>query len=700
MDSNESFFKANNSETKIQDVIFEIILKHINDLVYVMKVEENTFRYVFMNEMALTQARISDDYIGKTFYEALPFEIAYHLSEQYSAVLRIRDAYSFEDNITLPNYGIVYGESKLSPIFDENNKIQFIVCVTRDITGSVLEKRKLDETRQRYKSLIDHNMDAVFSVDLKGNLLQMNPSTYTITGYHKEALLHKAIFSLLHESDRATFHTIFQTTAVGQPNEFKGCRLIHFNGNTLTVHVKTVPIVVDDKVLGIYIIIKDITEQHLSEKMLQYMAFHDQLTGLLNKSSLMKNLHTALEHAKDKQQEIALMYIDLDRFKFINDTMGHDIGDMLLKDLADRLLTLTHTVDYHIYRQGGDEFIVLLENTERELTAEFAEKLLDKLKHPFTYANQEFFVSASIGISQYPYDGEDPETLIKNADTALYIVKNRGRSHFRFYSEKMKRGTKHTMKIETALRKAIVKDELVLYYQPQVDLKSGVVDGFEALLRWQHPHLGFISPLEFIPLAEETGLIGPIGEWVIKKVCSSLCDWKRLGYKPASIAINLSPLQFQQAGLVEFIKKQMIINKLSPGQLEFEITEGAIQDSREALTTLNQLKSLGVKIAVDDFGTGFSSLSYLKRYPIDTLKIDQSFVKDVLLDEKDEAIITTIIHLAHSLGLNVIAEGVEQLEQLELLKLKQCQKAQGYYFSRPIPEEAVIKHYLQDIPNG
>ncbi|MBD8068487.1 putative bifunctional diguanylate cyclase/phosphodiesterase [Bacillus sp. PS06] len=694
MEKNEKFRNSNNSILNIQDVIFEIILRHINDLIYVMKVEEDNFRYVFMNEMALSRARIAEDYIGKTFHEALPPEIANHLWNQYQTVVETKSPYLFEDTISLPGFGVIYGESILTPILDESGIIQFVVCVTRNVTDSVLEKRELNEARQMYKSLLDNNMDAIFSVDLLGKLLHINPATVEITGYLEDDLVETSIFSLFHESDRESFFNIFQRTVQGRRDEYVGFRIKHKNGQSLTVHIKTIPIVVDGKVHGIYAIFRDITEQYHAEAMMKYLAFHDQLTGLPNRSSLKTNLPAAVKNAKESNHQLALMYIDLDRFKFLNDTMGHDIGDLLLKEVAERLLSVEGYEKYSIYRQGGDEFIVMLENTTRTLTMDCANKILDKLKAAFNYAHHEFFVSASIGISLYPTDGEDSDTLIKNADTALYLVKDRGRGHFRFYSDQMKQGNTKIMEMETALRRAIENEELILYYQPQFDLTSGVVDGFEALIRWQHPQLGIISPIEFISLAEDTGLILPIGEWVIKKVCSTLKKWHEQGLSATTIAINLSPRQFQQVGLVQFIQEQITSNNIHPDYLEFEITEGAIQDSKEALTILKQLKGLGVRIAVDDFGTGFSSLSYLKKYPIDTLKIDQSFVKDVLNDDKDEAIITTIIHLAHSLGLMVIAEGVEQLEQLELLRNKKCHKAQGYYFSRPIPEDMVIKKYL------
>lgn len=561
--------KSSKNIDKIEKVIFDIVLKHIKDLIYMMKVDEKNkaFSYVFLNEAALNYASLDSSCIGKTLQDVLPAATAAHLQEKYQMVIDERKAICFQDQIVFDNGTIMYGESILSPIYDKDS-IRYIVSVTRDITDSVNEK-----------------------------------------------------------------------------------------------------------------------------KLIEFMAYHDSLSGLPNRSSLKESLDSEVSAAKEKGDSLAVMYLDLDRFKFLNDTFGHNFGDLLLKNVADRLLSITEE-GYKIFRQGGDEFIVILVNGTRERATKCAEKILEAFQLPFSINNQEFYISSSIGISIYPNDGEDGETLIKNADTALYRVKDLGRGHFQFYSKSMRKGSPGDMKLETALRKAIERNELVLYYQPQFNLKTMQVSSFEALIRWNHPTLGFVSPGEFIPLAEETGLIFQIGEWVIKTVCQNVRDWQTQGYNPVSVGINLSSKQFQQAGLVDYIQHTIAAFGVDPTQLEFELTEGAMQDAKEALLILNKLKELGVRISVDDFGTGYSSLSYLKRFPIDNLKIDQSFVKDVLHDEKDVAITTTIIHLAESLKLDVIAEGVEELEQVEFFKKMNCHKAQGFYFSRPLPEAEMIEHYF------
>ncbi|MDR4886679.1 EAL domain-containing protein [Fredinandcohnia sp. QZ13] len=558
-------------DDKIEAIIFEIILKHIKDLIYVMKVEDNgSFSYVFLNEEAKGHAKLTSDSLGKTLHEVLPFETADHLHEQYKSVMENKVPVSFQDVVVLADKRVVHGESILTPIFDENGDITFIVSVTRDISARVADK-----------------------------------------------------------------------------------------------------------------------------EMITYMAYHDPLTGLPNRSSLKKDLDDAVEEAEMKNQNLALMFIDLDRFKFFNDSMGHVAGDHLLKEVGKRLASISEK-SYKVFRQGGDEFIVILPNTSRELSEQFAQNVNRAFEKPFRLEAKEFFISASIGISLYPTDGRDGDSLIKNADTALYRAKELGRSLYQFYSLDLQKQTTHLMQLETGLRKAIEKNELQIYYQPQLDLSTDKVTSFEALLRWKHPVLGFVSPAEFIPIAEDTGLILSIGEWVIQTVCRKLKQWKEIGYGSVSISINLSPKQFQQPELVTMIQQNIEENQIYPGCLEFELTEGAMQDPKRTLQTLAKLKQIGVRISVDDFGTGYSSLSYIKELPIDTLKIDQSFVRDVLRDEKDAAITTTIIHLAQSLGLSVIAEGVEVEQQVEFFKIMGCHKVQGYFFSKPIPEDDMVEHYLKN----
>ncbi|MFZ3589461.1 putative bifunctional diguanylate cyclase/phosphodiesterase [Bacillus sp. DJP31] len=679
---------------KMENIINEIILNAVNDLVYLMRVDKGTlFTYIYANKAAYKHAKISKSSLGLTLQEVLPSNIAIRLQEKYEKAAQNIVPITFLDTIQIDDEEVI-GESILTPILDDDGQCIFVVCVTRNITEKMLEKLRLIESQQKYRSLMDHNNDAVCSLNKSGVILQTNPSTYTITGYTERELTHLYLTDLLLPEDVKLVDSLLQGTLKGKTKDHVTCKMLNKSGSTIHVQLKMVPIVVNQEITGVYSIIRNISEQVRNDEVMKFIAYHDHLTGLPNRSSLKEDLQELVQHATQKNQTLSLMYVDLDRFKFLNDSMGHNIGDLLLKEVAQRLLSIKGE-GITVYRQGGDEFILIIENISRCETHKLAEEVIELFKLPFLLTTHEFFVSPSVGISLFPNDGIDGETLIKSADTALYRVKERGRGHFQFYSTDMRRGDSQTMLIETCLRKAIEKNELVLYYQPQVDLYTGDINSFEALLRWNCGLLGFISPSDFIPLAEETGLIIPIGEWVIEEVCSQLRKWKLKGFTNISIAVNLSARQFQQPNLVEVINHSIIKNSIHPSQLEIEITEGAMQDTKETILILNRLKEIGVQISVDDFGTGYSSLSYLKRFPLNTLKIDQSFVRDVLTDDKDAAITTTIIHLAHSLGFNVIAEGVELEEQAEFLRRAECQKAQGYLFSRPIPAQEIEDGFLR-----
>jgi diguanylate cyclase (GGDEF)-like protein/PAS domain S-box-containing protein len=687
-------FIHDQSDYAIDKTIIDIIFRHVKDMVFIMKVEEGPkFRYMFANESGLNKAGISPDSIGSLIEEVMSPEKAIYLQGEYEYLVNSGGTKVFSDEITLENGMTVYGESILTPVKDKDGNIQYVVAITRDVTETFMEKNRLVESEQHYRSIVDHNLDAIFSIDLNMKILEANPAAHHLSGYDENQMHLMSIFDLISEHDLVNFKRLLQQTLSGYSLESLDCRFLHIKGMLLTVHIKTVPIVIFNEIKGIYVIMRDISEQAKHAETLKYMAFHDQLTGLLNRRSLLDNLEEEILLAEKSKNEIALLTIDLDRFKFLNDTLGHMIGDEILKKVADRLSSIQSS-GIKVYRQGGDEFILLLQKTNRGEVARFAEKILATFTNSFYIHSQEYYITPSIGISMFPFDGSDSETLIKNADEALFRVKERGKAHYQFYRSDMNSTLNNIISLETHLRKAIEKQELALYYQPQIDLTTIKVKSFEALIRWNSPELGFISPGEFIPLAEETGLIIPIGNWVIETACKQIKSWNELGHKEIRIAINISPKQFQQTQLVETIKTMIEKYQIKPTSLEIEITEGAMGEKKEIIPILKSLKRLGVTISVDDFGTGYSSLSYLKQFPIDVLKIDQSFVRDILLNEKDAAITSTIIHLGRSLGLEVIAEGVEQAEQVEFLLKANCQKAQGFYFARPLPAEEIEKQFL------
>lgn len=452
------------------------------------------------------------------------------------------------------------------------------------------------------------------------------------------------------------------------------------------------------EVIGAIETLEDITGRRKAEQTLQHQAYHDALTGLPNRMLLNDRLTLTLAHAHRSQQMVALLFLDLDRFKKINDTLGHNVGDRLLQAVAKRLTALVREGDT-VARMEGDEFILLLPGIARaEDVARIARRILEAFKHPWMLDGQELHITASIGIALYPGDGEDAETLLKNAGIAMYRAKKQGRNNYQLYNQIMNVRTTKRLALGNSLRHALEREEFVVYYQPQVNISTGEITGVEALVRWQHPDLGLLSPAEFIPLAEETGLIIPIGEWVLRTACAQNKAWQDAGYRPVTVTVNISARQFQQQNLVETVGRVLKETGLDPHYLVLEITESAaMQNADLTIATLRSLKEIGIHISIDDFGTGYSSLSYLKYFPLDTLKIDGSFVQDLTTDPNNAAIVTAIITMAHSLKLKVIAEGVETQEQFTFLKQQKCDGIQGYLFSEPLPAGAFEKMLMQDV---
>lgn len=448
-----------------------------------------------------------------------------------------------------------------------------------------------------------------------------------------------------------------------------------------------------------------------SQDHVTYLAYHDALTGLPNRHMFQEYLQRALPQAQRRNSSLALLFMDLDNFKQVNDTMGHQAGDQLLQQLSARITDclrkedqlsrinstgLEETPPNTVSRLGGDEFMILLTDLKNPSDAAIvAQRILDTLAAPFSINNNDFFISSSIGISLYPTDGDDVHGLIKNADIAMYHAKEHGRNNYQYFNESMNSKALERLIMENALREAITNQEFILYYQPKVDMRSGNIKGVEALIRWQHPELGMVSPAKFIPLAEESSLIVPIGEWVINEATHQLAVWQEDGLE-LSMSINISTAQLNQQNVAEVLQKAIERTKCRADLLEIELTETSIMDAHEHATNmLNDIKSLGVQISMDDFGTGYSSFSYLRDLPIDILKIDRSFVCDITIDQDDATIIAAILAMAHTLNLVVVAEGVETDEQLQFLRAHRCDIVQGYLISRPIPETELRQFIIE-----
>ncbi|AEI40096.1 sensory box/GGDEF family protein [Paenibacillus mucilaginosus KNP414] len=445
----------------------------------------------------------------------------------------------------------------------------------------------------------------------------------------------------------------------------------------------------DYHLLRSYATIRAVNERKRAEEKIQHMAYHDALTDLPNRLMFDEKLGRCFQEAERNGSMMAVMFFDLDRFKVINDTLGHHVGDQLLRLLARKLRHYVSDKDV-VARFGGDEFIILLTNmAHADEAAQFAKGIPDLLKDPFVIEGHELFVTASIGISMYPSDGKEVDTLLKNADIAMYRSKEKGGNAFQYYHPDMNKRSLHRLNLEIHLRKALERGEFQVHYQPIVDLRNGSVYGMESLVRWQHPEWGVVSPGEFIPLAEETGLIVPIGNWVLLESCRQNRRWQQLGYPPLVVSVNISAIQFNQMNFVQIVTDALKESGLAPDRLCLEITENiAMNNVPHIIETMQKLKALGVGISIDDFGTGYSSLSYLKRFRVQTLKIDQSFIRDVTLDEDNAAIVTALIAMSHRLKIKSLAEGVETQEQLDFLVAQGCDKIQGYLFSKPIPADA------------
>lgn len=541
--------------------------------------------------------------------------------------------------------------------------------------------------------------------DFTSDKLDCSDEVYRMLGMQPQEIdiTFSKLLEIIHPDDREFLKLTVKTALKHrQPYDIE-YRVLHGSGEIITLHDRT-DITYDFGEPRINGTLHDISSRKKSEQEIAYYAFYDTLTDLPNRRKFLLQLDSAIASAKRHSTKLALLFIDLDHFKRINDTLGHKAGDELLCETATRIkssvrisdeLSVGSRVDYeneHLARLGGDEFTLLLCELEAfDNVAIIAQRVLDALSKPFVIQGQQTFISASIGISFYPDDGETGDILLQHADTAMYEVKHNGKNGYQLFSHEMHKSLMDRLKIEVELREAIrLGDQFVLYYQPQIDSANDNIVGYEALLRWNHPTRGLLAPIDFLAIAESSGLIIPIGEWALFEACKKAKQIHIADANFQRMAVNLSALQFNHANIFDHVKRALVETGLPPNLLELEITESAIiSNVDEAIALLFMLKKLGVKLAIDDFGTGYSSLNYLKSFPIDTLKIDKSFVDGIVSNQKDAAIARTIVQLALNLELSTIAEGVEYIEQHELLKAMGCTNLQGYLYSKPLPPEMV-----------
>ncbi|WP_163528179.1 EAL domain-containing protein [Halobacillus ihumii] len=568
---------------------------------------------------------------------------------------------------------------------------------TSELTRKNIElENMITEVKQisREKELILNSAgEGIFGLDLQGSITFCNPSAAKILGYgDQQELIGVSCEHIFDIKDGDSFDC-FQEKNLNN----KGSNEEYFhrkNHSKFPVEYVITPQIEHDKTVGYVITFKDVTKRKELEEKIKYHAYYDSVTNIPNRVLFHDRLNQALTFAELNESSLGILFLDLDRFKKINDTFGHAFGDIVLRKVAQRLTT-TLPKENTVSRQGGDEFIILLPKVSSITDAEnCAHEILKAFSDPFYINGQEIIIKTSIGVSLFPQNGVNSEQLIKHADVAMYKAKALSGDRFQVYTPDIDGRSLESIELENDLYKALKNEEFILHYQPKVDTVSNKIMGVEALIRWHRPHKGLISPSEFIPLAEETGLITPIGEWVIKEACQQAKQWHNLGHTSLEVSVNLSPQQFNQNNLVQFIEQTLEETGLPAHCLELELTENLIiHNTDNTLATIQQLKNLGIKISIDDFGTGFSSLGYLKDFPVDTLKIDKSFIDDISSNENNAAITNTIITLARNLSLKVIAEGVETLEQAAFLNQHGCRVIQGYYFSEPLPAKTFIQTF-------
>jgi diguanylate cyclase (GGDEF)-like protein/PAS domain S-box-containing protein len=567
--------------------------------------------------------------------------------------------------------------------------------------SSMLERaaiaEALFEEKERAQVTLNSIGDAVMSSDVQGNVTYLNLAAESMTGWSRaEAAGHplEEVFRIVDATTRAVVQNPMalaireNKTAGLTPN----CVLIRRDGVEAAIEDSAAPI--HDRrgqVTGAVMVFHDVSVTRALSLRMSYLAQHDSLTDLPNRVLLNDRLTQAIALAHRRRQRLAVLFLDVDRFKHVNDSLGHDVGDRLLQSAAQRLLACVRTSDT-VSRQGGDEFVILLsEVTHGKDAAITAQKILSALRPPHCIDQHNLHLTVSIGISIYPDDGTDAVTLMKHADFAMYHAKDRGRDNCQFFKPDMNARALERQSLESSLRRALEREEFVLHYQPQVNLLTNAIVGVEALIRWRLPQRGLVAPAQFVPIAEECGLIVPIGRWVLREACRQARAWRDAGLSPMGMAINISAVELRNKDFVAGVGAILAETGLSPGDLELELTETFLmQDSEFTGTALHALKKLGVRLALDDFGTGFSSLSHLKRFPMDTLKIDQSFLRN-LTTASDAGIVSAVISMGRSLGLRVVAEGVRTSEQLAFLQAHGCPEGQGYYFSPPVEAREFIQ---------
>jgi diguanylate cyclase (GGDEF)-like protein/PAS domain S-box-containing protein len=623
--------------------------------------------------------------LGKTVPEVIGEE-GYRAIEPYITRVLKGETVVYERPIMAADGTERVLEVSLLPQLDDSGKAIAAFVLINDITRHRHAEQAVRESEERLRKFADATDEGI-AFQEKGILTDCNAAILRMTGYTYDEIVGTEIIQYVAPECR---EDVLNNVSLGYEKPYESA-LVAKDGRRIPVEFEGRVMPYKGKNYRMSVI-RDIRDRKDAEARIQFLAHHDTLTGLPNRARLMDRLEFVLASARRHGSNVAILFIDLDNFKTVNDSLGHAAGDALLRVIASRIQKTLRGVDL-VSRLGGDEFLVVLPDVEDERSpVQVAEKLLAAVSEPFTLEGQGLSVSPSIGISLFPRDGDTPDTLIKNADAAMYLAKERGRSNFQFFNERLSKAAFRALTIETRLRDSIKSEGFTLHYQPQVRVDNGEVTGIEALIRWPQADGTMIPPAEFIPIAEQRGLIMPIGAWVLRAACRQNRMWQVSGLPKLPVAVNLSAIQFKQKNLVDEVERVLDETGLDAQYLEFELTESMLMEDTVAMVrTLERLKALGVRIAIDDFGTGHSSLMHLKRFPIDKLKIDRTFVKDVPEDGDDVAITAAIIDLARNMGIRSIAEGVDRPEQLAFLKARGCDEFQGFLLSEALPAAAMAE---------
>jgi len=601
-----------------------------------------------------------------------------HVADQYEVRVRRKDG------------TIIWLEIGGAPVVDAAGNVVGSIGVHNDVTERRMAEEALRESEARYRLMAENSTDMISRTSNRGVLLYASDACRRLLGYEPSELVGRSFYDFVFDADRDEVRHLSSLIHESGPTTFayrvekKDGSLIWFETTSRSVRD-----VFTGKIREIVGVSRDVTERKRVEEQIEYQAYHDALTGLPNRRLFRDRLTVALAHARRMKHPLAVMFLDLDRFKVVNDTLGHSTGDELLKTVGTRLQSSLREED-SIARMGGDEFTILLADLKTtDDSAKIAQKVLDTVAQPLRIDGTELFVTTSIGIALFPSDGDTAEALLANADHAMYRAKDAGRNSYQMFTPAMNNRALERLSLENDLRHALDRGELVLHYQPQINIASGRVTGVEALLRWNRPGFGLVGPKDFIPIAEETQLIVPIGEWVLREACRQAVEWQSDRPSGFRMAVNLSPRQFQHSDLPHVIAAALELSGIAPHDLELEITESlAMQNTTRTIATLQRLREMGVQIAIDDFGTGHSSLNYLRSFPIDSVKIDQEFVQEIEGSEADRAIVSAVIGMARGLRLRVTAEGVETESQLAFLREQGCEDVQGFLFGEPVPASA------------